>query len=165
LVVAPRDAGETLDVMRVFEMYIVLGGGSAFGILGRSPHSPRITIGPLVVARESWRFEPAELPWLSVEAAERFIAVRRWARNLGLPRFVFLRSPRETKPCFIDFDSPVFVEILVKLARGASAITLSEMLPTPDQLWLPDAEGNLYTSELRMAAVDPRRWDPEQARP
>jgi len=28
------------------------------------------------------------------------------------------------------------------------------MLPAPDQTWLPDAEGNRYTSELRMVAVD-----------
>jgi hypothetical protein len=28
------------------------------------------------------------------------------------------------------------------------------MLPAPDQLWLPDGEGNLYTSELRIMAVD-----------
>ena len=28
------------------------------------------------------------------------------------------------------------------------------LLPALDQLWLPDAEGRTYTSELRMVAVD-----------
>ena len=35
-------------------------------------------------------------------------------------------------------------------------ITLSEMLPRPDQAWLPDAEGRHYTSEFRIVAVDRR---------
>jgi hypothetical protein len=28
------------------------------------------------------------------------------------------------------------------------------MLPAFDELWLPDSSGNLYTSELRIIAVD-----------
>ena len=28
------------------------------------------------------------------------------------------------------------------------------MLPTPEQCWLADADGNHYVSELRMVAVD-----------
>jgi len=31
-------------------------------------------------------------------------------------------------------------------------VTLSEMLPTPEQVWLPDAAGHTYTSEFRMVA-------------
>ena len=33
------------------------------------------------------------------------------------------------------------------------ALTLTEMLPAPDQLWLSDDRGS-YTSELRVVAVD-----------
>jgi hypothetical protein len=33
-------------------------------------------------------------------------------------------------------------------------VTLTEMLPAPDQLWLPDADGCVYTSEFRMVAWD-----------
>jgi hypothetical protein len=28
------------------------------------------------------------------------------------------------------------------------------MMPRPDQLWLPDAHGRRYTSELRLVALD-----------
>jgi hypothetical protein len=40
-------------------------------------------------------------------------------------------------------------------AGGADAlITLSEMLPAQEDLWLLDAEGRRYTSELRMVVLD-----------
>ncbi|HZF40915.1 MAG TPA: hypothetical protein VE715_18985, partial [Blastocatellia bacterium] len=34
------------------------------------------------------------------------------------------------------------------------ALIVTEMLPRLGELWLPDAEGNRYASELRMIAVD-----------
>jgi hypothetical protein len=33
-------------------------------------------------------------------------------------------------------------------------VTVTEMLPAPDQTWLTDAKGRRYTAELRMVAVD-----------
>ena len=50
---------------------------------------------------------------------------------------------------------------------GDSApVTVTEMLPSPDQLWLTDAEGRRYTSELRVCAVDraARRHDTDSER-
>ncbi|URN14115.1 hypothetical protein LUW77_30555 [Streptomyces radiopugnans] len=41
---------------------------------------------------------------------------------------------------------------------------VSEMLPTPEQAWLTDDEGNTYTSELRFVAVDRTVTDPAAAR-
>jgi hypothetical protein len=32
------------------------------------------------------------------------------------------------------------------------------MLPRFDQLWLTDAEGERYTGELRLIALDPATW-------
>ncbi|HYP28708.1 MAG TPA: lantibiotic dehydratase, partial [Blastocatellia bacterium] len=81
-----------------------------------------------------------------------------------LPRQVFVKSPAEQKPFYVDFDSPVLVSLLSKAVRqgerkgagdgGGGMITMTEMLPGPEQAWLPDAEGNLYTSELRIVAID-----------
>ena len=57
-------------------------------------------------------------------------------------------------------DSAVSVRLLAKAARRASEdgeqrrLTITEMLPDLDQLWLPDADGELYTAELRLVAVD-----------
>jgi len=68
--------------------------------------------------------------------------------------------PPEPKPIYVDFGSPVQVEIFVSYLRAADELGLSEMLPGHDDLWLHDARGSRYTSELRLAATDPRRWSP-----
>jgi hypothetical protein len=144
--------GEALSLMIV----------NAMKILSRDRHTPRVTIDQLVVCRESWTTSAGELAFAEMkDEAARFLAVRKWANSNGMPRFVFVKTPTEVKPFYVDFDSPIYVDIFAKVIRQASRhadadgrITLSEMLPTPDQAWLPDAEGRHYTSELRMTAVD-----------
>jgi hypothetical protein len=137
----------------------------SFRILPRSAHSPRVTIDQLVVCREAWTFPSSEMAFAyETEEGPRFLAARRWARAHGLPRFVFAKSPVEVKPLFVDFDSPLFVGMLARIARaakehvaGETPLTITEMLPGLDQAWLPDAAGERYTSELRIVAVDSAR--------
>jgi hypothetical protein len=126
-------------------------------------HRPRITVDRLVIARESWAFSPAEFTFAyEKDDAERFIAARRWRSEQNMPRFVFVKSPVEVKPFYVDFDSPVYVDIFAKIVRrtrdsahAESLITVSEMHPVHEQSWLPDAEGQRFTSEFRIIAVDP----------
>jgi hypothetical protein len=125
------------------------------------PHVPRITIDNLVVVRESWSFPASELAFIHPETEhERFLQAGRWMRQYNLPRFVFVRVSVEVKPFYLDFDSPIYVEIFIKMIRRMLAtdtkgkVTLSEMLPTPEQAWLPDGDGQTYTSEFRMVAWD-----------
>jgi hypothetical protein len=73
-----------------------------------------------------------------------------------------VKTPEETKPAYVDFESPVFVDLLAKYLRGASAATISEMLPDLEAAWLVDAAGERYTCELRIVAVDARAWTPRQ---
>jgi hypothetical protein len=78
----------------------------------------------------------------------------------GLPRRMFVRSSAEVKPFYLDMDSPISVKILSRAIRVANTspepgeFTFSEMLPDHNQLWLQDADGTRYTSELRFALVD-----------
>jgi hypothetical protein len=73
---------------------------------------------------------------------------------------VFVVSPTESRPFYVDFDSPVYVTVLAKAMRRLARkdpdgrITVTEMLPTPEQTWLTDDQGRTYTSELRLVAVD-----------
>lgn len=135
---------------------------NSFRILGRARHVPRVTIDRLVVQRESWRLPVGEIPFAGARSEqERFLGARRWARELGLPRFVFARSPYENKPFFVDFESPPAVEIFCRVARRAldrggpgTDIGVSEMLPDVTSCWLKDAAGQRFTSELRVVAVD-----------
>lgn len=133
-----------------------------FKILSSAAHVPRVTIDRLVVNRESWSFAPRDLSFANLEnEVERFLAARRWLRERDMPSRLFAKVPVEKKPFYIDFGSPVYVDIISKMVRrtiekddGAGVITLTEMLPDLDETWLPDAEGNRYTSELRLVAVD-----------
>lgn len=132
-------------------------------------HRPRVTIDRLVIARESWTFTVDELvfAWQQAEI-DQFVGARRWAQAHGLPRHAFVKSPVEMKPLYVDFASPLYVDLLVATIRRAAReatgdsparLTVVEMLPTPDQVWLPDGNRDRYTSEFRLVAVDSRTND------
>ncbi|MGW0764033.1 lantibiotic dehydratase [Streptomyces sp. NPDC002676] len=118
-------------------------------------HVPRIRCGRVVLRRESWRVPVADLqPWtpggrsVAADAAAHLGAVRLRER-LGLPRHCFVKIPGEPKPVFLDWEAPLLVRQLVRLAKGVEgALEFSEMLPGPDELWL-DVAGRRHTSELR----------------
>jgi len=135
-------------------------------------HVPRVLIDKLVIHRETWRFCKNELDFaMEKDEAGRFLRVRRWIKNRGLPQKMFVKSVLEVKPFYVDLESPVLVEILCRAIRrmnssGAEgeAFIFSEMLPGPHQLWLQDAKEASYTSELRFAVVDlkARSWSAVQ---
>jgi hypothetical protein len=137
----------------------------SFRVIAPQRHAPRISLDSLIIKRESWRFSPEEMQFASCAgAADRFLQARNWARAHGIPRFVFYRVPIERKPAYLDFDSPIFVDIFSKMIRRTvdaalpgAMVDLSEMLPLFDQLWLADLPGRRYTSELRFVAVDSRK--------
>jgi hypothetical protein len=115
----------------------------------------RVTIGRTVVRRAHWSRA-------AVKLAREPDAIASWARDEGLPRRVFVRSPLERKPIYVDLDSPALLRVLTRFVRPAAeqtphaTVTFSEMLPAPDECWLVDGGGR-YTSELRVVAVDKNR--------
>jgi hypothetical protein len=163
LVVAPRDGRVRFDIIEFYQLPMMVQALETFRIQLPGNHAPRVTIDHLIVARESWRFPAGDLAFAQAStAAERFAAIRRWAGGNGLPRFVFVKTPVERKPFYVDLESPVLVEIFAKSIRRAvkeipdGTVQLSEMVPGLDELWLPDARGNRYTCELRTVVVDQR---------
>jgi hypothetical protein len=112
----------------------------------------RAQIGRLVVRRASWSASAAELP-----AAPDDLAA--WARDRGLPRRVFARSPLERKPRYVDFESPSLLRTLSRFLAPAreqapgATVEFTEMLPGPGECWLESGAGH-HTSELRVVAVD-----------
>jgi hypothetical protein len=159
VVVRTRDGALRFDALQFFEQFLIVESFGHFVLLPAAPHTPRVTLDELVVSRETWRFPSSALPFLGLgEPFDRFAGARQWAQAHRLPRWLFVKIPEETKPCYLDLESPMYVELFIKLARQASSITLSEMLPSPLEAWLPDADGATYTCELRMVAVDPEEW-------
>jgi hypothetical protein len=138
----------------------------SFKLVPQVAHQPRISIDRLVIVRETWRFDAGHLEFAQLrDEAARFAAGRRWRRAAGLPRRVFVKVTDEVKPFYVDFDNVVSLNILAKSLRRLQGrppgspeifVAFSEMLPSAEDLWLTDAAGDLYTSELRFVAVDQR---------
>jgi lantibiotic biosynthesis dehydratase-like protein len=174
LVVRTRDGRLRFDLIEFLGETLAALVINSLKIESAGRHTPRISFDRLVVARESWRFSASECDFAHVkDEVERFVQARRWAQSHGIPRFAFVRVPVEVKPFYIDFDSPVYVSIMSKMVRRTlestasvgDEVTVSEMLPGIDMLWLPDEAGRHYTSELRIIALDLKSSRPAAAAP
>ena len=162
LMLATRNGQLAFDVIEVFGDLLSTEIVDWFKLLGGRAHTPRINIDRLVVQRESWSVPAAEVAFAFERLdADRFLEARRFQQQYGMPRQVFCKVPVEVKPVYLDFDSAIYVNLLAKLIRrsveqdGAGArLTVSEMLPGMDGLWLEDDEGQRYTSEFRIVALD-----------
>jgi lantibiotic biosynthesis dehydratase-like protein len=125
-------------------------------------HGARITMGRTVWRRETWDVPATQAPERPEDTAD-------WARHLSLPRRVFALAPGEPKPIYIDFASPVLTRILCRQLRRAASgfpgqpVRFTEMLPGPGDCWLTDQDGQRYTSELRLVAVDLERSAPRSS--
>jgi hypothetical protein len=153
--------GARFPLIEVFAHVLTTLAMDLFRLLPETEHTPRITIDRMVVSRETWRRPAADLAFATdKDEARRFVRARQWREERELPRFVFVVSPTEPRPFYVDFDSPVYVDILAKAVRRLARrdpearLTITEMLPTPDQTWLTDDRGRAYTAELRLVAVD-----------
>ncbi|MCQ8773877.1 lantibiotic dehydratase [Streptomyces telluris] len=174
---APLAGGPSIrqDPLSTFAFPRHFGG---IGLRGADhDHLPRIRCGRIVLHRERWRIPARAFRGWSPgvhrangDAAE-FTAGRRLRRDLGLPETGFAKIPGEPKPVYVDWRSPLLVRQLFRLARKTgtatgsttgsttgsatgpstgSTVEFTEMLPSPDQLWL-DIGGQRHTSELRCA--------------
>ncbi|WP_412538006.1 lantibiotic dehydratase [Longispora sp. K20-0274] len=161
--VATGPAGERWPLLEMFSGWLSLHALDAFKLTAAAPRTPRVTIDRVVVARETWRCTVAETGLADVtDERERFLAVRRWRRDLGLPEQVYVKVGTETKPFYSDLSSPHFARSLCAMLRAAAvdsgggvSVTVSEMLPAVAQAWVPDAAGRTYFSELRIQLTDP----------
>lgn len=156
-----RDRRQAFDPIEFFaDAFSAILSGQ-FSLLPSAAHTPRITLDRLLITRETWTFAAQQLAFVrEKQEGQRFIGTRRWIKEQGLPRFIFVKVPDEVKPFYIDLSSPLYVELLAKAVRRTvqadptKKVTISEMIPAPHQSWLTDAEGQRYTCELRCVAVE-----------
>lgn len=115
---------------------------------------PRVRMGDAILRRRTWRVDEAALAGLRAASApaDALVAGARLAREFGLPRRLFVASPVEPKPIFVDLESPLSLELLIKVARKAPDLKLTECLPDGAGLWWRVA-GEPHTSELRLTFV------------
>jgi hypothetical protein len=151
--------GEEFDVLDPFSEILMDAVIDRFKLFDDRPHTPRITVDKVVLCREKWRIPSGDIPFAkNKDEARRFVLARRWQHETGLPDQVFVTPSPGAKPVYIDFASPIFVNLLARVVRRAatesSVLTVAEMLPQHNGLWLRDGQGRRYTSELRFAAFD-----------
>lgn len=152
-------AGERVDVLPLTFGSRTALATRVFGVLpldfgtwlgGSAPDAlPRLTLGALALHRR--RFRVPSAAWAdAADPAESAELLRRSAPEL--PRVVFVRLADEPKPLVVDLHNPVALELLRHRARQAASLTLVEMLPEPDHLWLR-GPGGLHTAELRTVLI------------
>jgi hypothetical protein len=162
LIVRTRDGRLSFKIIEAFGDLLSAMAVDTLKFVNNNQHTPRVTIDRLVVSRECWSIDSSKLDFVEDEDEdERYLKVRHWANEQGFPRQVFVKITNETKPFYVDFHSPIYVGILIRMLRRARTqapinkhVVISEMLPTPDQLWLRDSSQNTYTSELRIVTRD-----------
>jgi hypothetical protein len=111
---------------------------------------PEVRVGAVVLQRARWRVATQALT--APEPHARFLALRRLAgRTKG--RFVFCRSARERKPYLLDLASPLAADLVSHIAHDTPWLDVERMAPGPEGLWLRDAQGRRYTSELRIQVI------------
>ena len=82
------------------------------------------------------------------------LALRRALRDAGVPARFFAKASHERKPVYVDLDSPLLTDGLLRLARDAQTLDATEPMPGPDQMWLRD--GSLrFAAELRCVYLRP----------
>ncbi|MFI7544709.1 lantibiotic dehydratase [Actinoplanes sp. NPDC049599] len=153
--------GRTFPLVEVIGEYLSWVLLNAFRILPPRRHVPRVSIGRLIVARETWRFAPRACDWVNqLDESRRYLQMREWVRRAGLPREAFCVTAIERKPIYVDFTSLPLTSNLAAVIRrmdrdGADGqVTISEMLPDRDSCWLTDADGEKYAAELRMVVTE-----------
>ncbi|MCP3137340.1 lantibiotic dehydratase [Pyxidicoccus xibeiensis] len=113
-------------------------------------HTPRVTLGGVVVQREQWRLGAEEREALLAcrdDKARLRAAVGLWEAR-GMPDCVFAKFKDERKPVLVDVRSPPLLRVFLNLLEQKEEVVLSEMRPGPDQLWLQGPDGR-HTVELR----------------
>ncbi|SCE77481.1 Lantibiotic dehydratase, C terminus [Micromonospora matsumotoense] len=137
----------------------------AFKLLDPAPHTPRITIDRLVVARRTWRTTVGACGLAGhPDESTRYLAVRRWRAADDLPERVFVKVGTEVKPCYVDLTGPLYAQSLCAMVDAAARtgpdvpLVVTELLPAPADAWVPDAAGRGHVSELRLQITDPATY-------
>ncbi|MFE3762124.1 lantibiotic dehydratase, partial [Streptomyces sp. NPDC059104] len=161
LLAGPRDGGPRAPVLEYFGDFLTALVVNRFQIGADGPGTPRVQLGEVVVRRASWSFPVADLPGRGRGGPAAEAALRDELIAAGVPRSVFVKLPTEPKPFYVDLDARLLVRNLrravarVPQDRAAEVhLSVVEMLPGRDDLWLVDAAGERYTSEFRVVAVD-----------
>lgn len=117
----------------------------------------RHLLGRIVYSRKKWMPDLQVLLAMLKGVDERgaYTAINRWRRENEIPNVVFVKEPISStrsadreKPQYIDFSSPLFVQIFRSILKsGMKTLTLEEALPNPCQF---PAHGSRWAVEVQL---------------
>jgi hypothetical protein len=120
---------------------------------------PRLTLGPVTLRRRRWVTASGGLRKRTegLSPARFFAALETWRKERGIPAQVFLPRPARirttrAKPLFIDFRSPIFVELFRQRLVESEQLTMEEVLPAIDQ-GIQDEAGARWAVELQIDSL------------
>jgi hypothetical protein len=132
---------------------------------GNSNHSPRLQVGRVIVQRETWSLEPDSVLRQAALAGghKAYAGWREFRQKHGLPEKVFIRGcmtqrltfDKDIKPVFVDFRSPLLLEMASKMVNRFQKLSITEMLPATEACWLEGNDGH-YSSEFRTVILASR---------
>jgi len=133
-----------------------------FKSIAGSDSMPRVSIGDVVVFRQTWNLHVEARDFALRDEAHVYADVRRWQRAHALPDRVFAKLKAEVKPFRVDFTSVVsvmsfhsFVRAALLRTPGAGvAVLVSEALPDLADAPFYDADGEAYLGEVRLHVSD-----------
>ena len=130
---------------------------------------PRVTHGRWILRCARWRLNVETLGTaFPREEAARSAWLQRWLEEWRVPPSVFLSSGDHR--LLLDLTLPEHLEELVReLARLSagrrSEILLEEVVPSLDELWCTDREGELHVAEIVVPLVAAHAPAPARRRP
>ncbi|WP_171166636.1 lantibiotic dehydratase [Streptomyces sp. I05A-00742] len=129
-----------------------------WGGVGKAPFLPRLVRDRIVLSPAQWNVtDNTVVPEGEGSEDERwFRGVRRWRREWRVPRHVYLVE--FDNRLLLDLEHPSFAaELAAQLRKargqGRQRVTVQEMLPDFDHLWLRDETGAPYLSEVIVPVV------------
>ncbi len=147
-----------------------------WGSLSTAPFLPRITVrqtpsASLVLSPACWNLEATTIQPQGTGTSEDclFQGLQHWRQQWRVPRYIYLTEADNR--LLLDLENPLMVAELcasLKRLKAGQHITLQELLPDFEHLWLTDGQGAPYFSEiviplLRRDAFEPRLSQAHQA--
>ncbi|WP_281284536.1 lantibiotic dehydratase [Nonomuraea diastatica] len=123
-----------------------------WGVLSDAPALPRLTRGRIVVSPARWTISKRTFASSYASLDEFFHACQEWRVRWRVPRHVYLTD--FDNRLLLDLEHPLGVDELLRVVRRCERqawqrnLTVDEMLPDADGLWLRDRAGRRYHSEL-----------------
>jgi hypothetical protein len=101
---------------------------------------PRISVsGGIVLSPAQWRISPDEVWDRRFTTVAKIRSLIRLRDRYSLPRWVFLDRAEDEPPIPCDLESVHAIRTIERsVAGGRSRLSMSEMLPTPDQCLVTD---------------------------